>query len=376
MMGKPHITPKFYRKQGAWPRSGGTSLKGPAAEPLRVRGIGLFFESERRARFVMKKPFLIGTLILGMVALGFSQAEAGTRFATIGTGGLTGVYYPTGGAISRMVNEKRKEYNLRVTVESTGGSVFNVNALMNGDLEFGIVQSDLQYQAIKGLKQWKGRPQEKLRSVFSIHSETVSIVAAAESGIKSVADLKGKVVNIGNPGSGQRGNSIDLLRAAGIDYKKDLRAEGLKAAESASMLKDGRIDAFFYTVGHPNGALKEAVAGSHGIMFVPVDKKIVDKLTSRFPFYAPAVIPLKFYPGVQNDVDVQTFGMKATLCTSTGVPEDIVYYVVKEVFENLETFKELHPAYSVLTKEGMLQGLSAPLHPGAEKYFREVGLLK
>lgn len=324
----------------------------------------------------MKKLPLVCTLILALGAISYSPARAEIRFVTIGTGGVTGVYYPTGGAISRMVNEKRQEYNLRMTVESTAGSVFNVNALMNGDLEFGIVQSDRQYQAMKGLKEWKGRPQEKLRSVFSIHPETVSIVAAADSGIRSVADLRGKVVNIGNPGSGQRGNSIDLLRAAGIDYEKDLQAEGLKAAESAGMLQDGRIDAFFYTVGHPNGSLKEAAAGTRRVWFVPVDEEIVDKLTSRFPYYAPAVIPVEFYPGVENQQDVPTFGVKATLCTSADVPEDIVYYVVKEVFENLEKFKKLHPAYTVLTREGMLQGLSAPMHPGAERYFKEVGLLE
>ncbi len=321
------------------------------------------------------RKLLVAALAVGLGLFGFSEARAEMRYVTIGTGGITGVYYPTGGAISRMVNKKRKEYKLRVTVESTAGSVFNVNALMNNDLEFGIVQSDRQYQAMKGLKEWKGRPQERLRSVFSIHPESVSIVAAADSGIKTVADLEGKVVNIGNPGSGQRGNSIDLLNAAGIDYEKDLTAEGLKAAESASMLQDGRIDAFFYTVGHPNGSIKEAAAGRRKVRFVPVDKEIVEKLTSRFPYYAPATIPLDFYPGVENTEDVLTFGVKATLCTSADVPDDIVYAVVKEVFENFEEFKELHPAYKVLTKKGMLQGLSAPMHPGAVKYFKEAGLL-
>lgn len=323
----------------------------------------------------MRRLF-VAALAASLVALGFSDVRAEMRYVTIGTGGVTGVYYPTGGAISRMVNKKRRQYNLRATVESTAGSVFNVNAIMNGDLEFGIVQSDRQYQAMKGLKEWQGRPQKKLRSVFSIHPESISIMAAADSGIRSVADLAGKVVNIGNPGSGQRGNSIDLLAAAGIDYEKDLKAEGLKAAESASMLQDGRIDAFFYTVGHPNGSIKEATAGRRKVRFVSVDKAIVKKLTSQFPYYAPATIPVEFYPGAENTEDVSTFGVKATFCTSSDVPEDIVYAIVKEVFESFEEFKKLHPAYTVLTKEGMLQGLSAPMHPGAVKYFKEVGLLK
>lgn len=331
--------------------------------------------AELLGRAVTRKLLPV-VLALGFGAVGFSPAGAEMRYATIGTGGVTGVYYPTGGAISRMVNKKRREYNLRVTVESTAGSVFNVNSIMNGDLEFGIVQSDRQYQAYNGLKEWKGQPQRKLRSMFSIHPETVSIVAAVDSGIRSVADLKGKVVNIGNPGSGQRGNSIDLLAAAGLDYERDLKGEGLKASESAGVLQDGRIDAYIYTVGHPNGSLKEATAGARKVRFVPVDKKIIDKLTSKFPYYAPAVIPIEFYPRAQNTEDAPTFGVKATFCTSADVPEDVVYAVVKEVFDNLEEFKSLHPAYKVLTKEAMLQGLSAPMHPGAERYFKEAGLVE
>jgi TRAP transporter TAXI family solute receptor len=310
---------------------------------------------------------------------GAEQGDAAvpkTQFVTIGTGGVTGVYYPTGGAISKMVNKKSKEYGVRATVESTGGSVFNVNAIMAGDLEFGIVQSDRQFQAYKGLSDWKGKPQQKLRAVFSIHPEVVTIVAGADTKIRRSIDLKGHVVNIGNPGSGQRGNAIDLFTVARIDYEKDLKAEGLKASESAGMLQDGRIDAFFYTVGHPNGSIKEAVAGARKVRFVPVDPAVVGKLVFKFPYYAPAFIPIKMYPGVENDADVQTFGVKATFCTSADVPDDVVYAITKEVFENFEEFKGLHPAYEVLTKKSMLQGLSAPLHPGAIKYFKEAGLMK
>jgi len=305
-----------------------------------------------------------------------SGFAARNTYVTIGTGGVTGVYYPTGGAIAKMVNKKRKEYHLRATVESTGGSVFNVNAINSGDLEFGVVQSDRQYQAYNGTADWKGKPVKKLRAVFSIHPESVTIVAAADKNIKTVADLKGKVVNIGNPGSGQRGNAMDLLAAAGIDYKKDIKAEGLKAAESAGMLQDGRIDAFFYTVGHPNGSVKEAVAGARKVNFVAVPADVVKKLTDKFSYYASSYIPVAQYKGVANEGNVDTFGVKATLCTSADVPDEVVYAITKEVFENLETFKKLHPAYAVLTKESMLQGLSAPIHPGAMKYYKEAGLIK
>ena len=303
------------------------------------------------------------------------SAQAAPKYATIGTGGVTGVYYPVGGAISKMVNEKRKEYNIRTTVESTGGSIFNVNALMNGDIEFGVVQSDLQYQAYKGLNDWSAKPQQKLRAVFALHPEIVTIVAASDKNIKTVADLKGKIVNIGQPGSGQRSNATDLFNVIGINIDKDLKAEGLKPAESAGMLQDGRIDAYFYTVGHPHGSVTGAAAGTRQLNFVEVPESVSAQLIKNHPFYAVASIPVKHYPGVQNKGDTPSYGVKATLCTSADVPDDVVYAVTKEVFENLESFRTLHPALEVLTKENMLEGLSAPLHPGAEKYYKEAGLL-
>ena len=185
---------------------------------------------------MIKKLFTLSvllTLLLALAGLSPEPAAAKTRFYTIGTGGITGVYYPTGGAIARIVNAKKKEYNMRLTVESTGGSVYNINAIMSGDLDFGVVQSDRQYQAFNGLAEWKDNgPLKDLRSVFSIHPESVTLIAGADTGIKTIKDLKGKHVNIGNPGSGQRQNSIDVLSAAGIDFSKDIMVEGLKAAEA------------------------------------------------------------------------------------------------------------------------------------------------
>lgn len=297
-----------------------------------------------------------------------------TAFVTIGTGGITGVYYPTGGAIAKMVNNKRDQYHIRCTVESTGGSVFNVNAVMAGDLEFGVVQSDRQYQAIKGTAEWKDKgPQSDLRAVFSIHPESVTLAAAVDAGINDIRDLKGKRVNIGNPGSGQRQNSIDALEAVGIDYQTDLNAESVKAAEAPGLLQDGRIDAFFYTVGHPSGAFKEATAGARKVRFVPITG--IDELLSKYPYYAKSFVPVKEYPGAENEGDVDTFGVKATLVTSAKVSDDVVYAVTKEVFENFEEFKGLHPAYEVLTKQNMLEGMSAEIHPGAMKYYKEAGLM-
>jgi hypothetical protein len=248
---------------------------------------------------------------------------------------------------------------------------------MAGDLEFGVVQSDRQYQAFNGSpnSEWAGKPQKNLRAVFSIHPESVTLVATVKSGVKTIEDLKGKRVNIGNPGSGQLQNSIDALEAVGINPEGDIKAERVKAAEAPGLLQDGRLDAFFYTVGHPSGAIKEATAGSTKVMIVPITGPGIDALLGKYPYYAKSVVPTKLYPGAANDGgDVTTFGVKATFVTSAKIPDIVVYAVTKEVFENFEAFKKLHPAFAVLTKEGMLEGLSAPIHPGALKYYKEAGL--
>ena len=324
--------------------------------------------------FIIAVAFIVGfTLLLGVGPVE-KKAEAKMTFVTIGTGGITGVYYPTGGAIARMVNKKRKAYGIRATVESTGGSVFNINAIMSGDLEFGVAQSDRQYQAVQGIANWKDAgPQKDLRAVFSIHPETVDLIAAVDANINSLQDLKGKRVNVGNVGSGYRKNAIDALVANGLDFEKDFHSESLKAAEAPGLIQDGRLDAAFYTVGHPSGYYKEATSGVRKVKFVPIQN--VDGLLAKYPYYAKAVTQVtKHYPGAANDADVPTFGVKATFVTSAKIPDKVVYAIVKEVFDNFEAFKKLHPAYGGLTKKSMLEGLSAPIHPGAMKYYKEVGL--
>ncbi len=322
-------------------------------------------------------PIVIATLVVVFVLLSQctpSEKQEKTVFVTIGTGGITGVYYPTGGNIAKMINEMSKEYGIRATSEATGGSVFNINAIMAGDLEFGVAQSDRQFQAFNGLAEWKEKgPQKALRAVFSIHPEAVTLVAADDAGIKTMHDLKGRRINIGNPGSGQRQNAIDALKNAGIDFQKDLKAEEVKAAEAPGLLQDGRIDAFFYTVGHPSGAIKEATSGRRKVHFVPITN--IQGLTSEYPYYVKAVIPMKLYPSATNKEDVETFGVKATFVTSSEVPDSVVYAITKEVFDNFEEFKTLHPAYEILNKLNMMEGMSAPIHPGAIRYYREAGLM-
>lgn len=312
-------------------------------------------------------PVLLITICL---FLGCNQLT----FVSIGTGAVTGIYYPTGGAICRMINEKIDRYQIKATVESTAGSVYNVNAVLNGDLEFGVVQSDRQYQAVHGLSEWKQLgPQENLRSVFSIHPESVTLIASLNSGISEVKQLKGKRVNLGNPGSGPLQNARDTLAAFGLS-EKEINAEYIKAMEAPGLLQDERIDAFFYTVGHPNGNIKEATSGRIHVRFISLRGKPVDLLIQKFPYYTRATIPIKFYPNAKNFSNIDSFGVRGTLVTSAAVDEKTVYAITREIFENLDSFKKLHPAYSSLTPRGMLSGLSAKIHRGALKYYRECGL--
>ena len=322
----------------------------------------------------MKRVEIVALIFLCLFFQGCKSES--TKFITIGTGGVTGVYYPTGGAISRMINKKFDQYHIKATVESTPGSVYNINAVLSGDLEFGVAQSDRQYQACHGLAEWNDQGKQKdLRSVFSIHPESITLVASEESGIQSVRDLEGKRVNLGNPGSGQLQNSRDVVSAFQLT-EEDIMPEYVKAVEAPKLLQDGRIDAFFYTVGHPNGNIKEATSGRIKVRIVNIKGPKIDALMEKHPYYAKAKIPQRFYPKALNSSDVETVGVKATFVTSKRVGRDIVYAITKEIFENFEEFKGLHPAYQVLTRESLLKGLSAPLHKGALKYYNEAGLLE
>jgi len=315
-------------------------------------------------------------LFIFFYALTGSSPVSGKQFITIGTGGVTGVYYPTGGAISKMVNNKYKKYHIKATVESTAGSVYNINAVLSKNLEFGIVQSDRQYQAYYGMAEWsKKGPKKKLRSVFSIHSESITLVASASSGIQKVSDIKNKRVNLGNPGSGQLQNAKDVLQAFGIDLS-NIKPEYAKAIEAPGLLQDEKIDAFFYTVGHPAGAIKEATSGRIKVNIIPIKGKCIEKLCGKFPYYTKVIIPGAYYPNTIIKKDVESIGVKATLVTHSQLDEKIVYAITKEVFENFDAFKKLHPSYFSLTKKKMFEGLSAPIHKGALKYYKENGLTK
>ncbi|MEM1298334.1 MAG: TAXI family TRAP transporter solute-binding subunit [Pseudomonadota bacterium] len=306
-------------------------------------------------------------LALGLAA----PAQAEQKFISIGTGGVTGVYYPTGGAICRLVNKDRKEHGIRCSAESTGGSIYNINTIRAGELEFGVAQSDWQYHAFNGTSKFEDAGKfENLRAVFSVHPEPVTVIASEASGISNISDVKGKRLNIGNPGSGTRGTWEVMESAMGWE-RGDLKlAAEMKSAETGQAVCDGKIDAYFWLVGHPSALTQESLA-TCAAKLVNVTGPAIDKLVADNPFYRKATIPAGMY---NNAEDIQTFGVGATFVSSADVPDEVVYTVVKAVFENFDQFKKLHPAFANLTEEQMIKdSLSAPLHDGAAKYYKERG---
>jgi len=317
------------------------------------------------------RQFIYGGVIASMTSLGAAHAVA-DQFVSIGTGGVTGVYYPTGGAICRLVNKDRKTHGIRCSAESTGGSVYNINTVRAGELEFGVAQADWQYHAYRGTSKFADQGAFKdLRAVFSVHPEPFTLIARKGSGVSSFESLKGKKVNVGNPGSGQRATMEVVMEAFGMKMSDFALAAELKGSEMAQAICDGKIDAMIYTVGHPAAAVTEA-ASSCDVELVSVTGAPIDKLVADNSFYRVATVPGGMYTGSPNDTT--TFGVGATVITSADVPENVVYIVVKAVFDNFSDFKKLHPAFANLQEDQMISdGLSAPLHPGAVKYYKERG---
>jgi len=304
-----------------------------------------------------------------------TPAAAQQKFITIGTGGVTGVYYAAGGAICRLVNKDRAKHGIRCSVESTGGSVFNVNTIKAGELDLGFAQSDVQYNGSKGVGQFKDAgAYADLRAVFSVHPEPFTVVARKEANVQSFADFKGKRFNVGNPGSGTRSSMEELLGALGWKMSDFGLAAELKADEHGPALCDGKIDGFFYAVGHPSANIQDPTT-SCGAKLVSLTGPAVDKLVADKPYYAKATIPGGLYPN--NPQPTNTYGVLATVVASTKTPADTVYQVVKAVFDNFDEFKKLHPALANLNPQNMAKdGLSAPLHEGAARYYKEKGWIK
>jgi TRAP transporter TAXI family solute receptor len=304
-----------------------------------------------------------------------ASAQQSQRFITIGTGGVTGVYYPAGGAICRLVNRDRAKHGLRCSVESTGGSVANVNLLKSSEIEFGVAQSDVQFNATKGQGQFqKDGAMGDLRAVFALHPEPFTVVARKEANITKFEDFKGKRFNVGNPGSGTLASMNELLAAMGWKMSDFGLASELRPDEHGPALCDGKIDGFFYAVGHPSANIQDPTTIC-GAKLVSLTGPAVDMLVKEKPYYAMATIPGGMYPNNPNPTT--TYGVQATIVSSAKVPADVVYVVVKTVFDNLDEFKKLHPALANLKPEDMIKnGLSAPLHEGAARYYKEKGWIK
>jgi uncharacterized protein len=326
-----------------------------------------------RGATIQAKLLVTGLTLISLIAVApIAQAKS---FITIGTGAVTGVYYPTGGAICRLVNKGRKVHGIRCAVESTDGSVDNINKLRNGDLDMGIAQSDWQYHAFSGTSKFSEQgPFKELRSVFGVRPDTFTVVARADADVKTLMDLKGKRVNIGSPGSGQRGTMEVLMNALGWSKSAFSKVTELNATEQVSALCENKIDVMVYAVAHPSGSIKEVTTSCDSVL-VDVTGPAVDKLLKENVFYRKATIPGGMYRG--NPVDTKTFGIGASLIASSNMDSETVYQVVKSVFENFDEFKSLHPAFRNLKKSEMIKdGLATPLHDGAIRYYQEAGLMK
>ncbi len=302
-----------------------------------------------------------------------SPVFAAENKVTIGTGGVTGVYYPAGGAICRMINRGRKEHNIRCAVESTGGSIANLEAIHNKDSEMGIVQSDLLYYAYNGKEIFSDAGKDKkLRVLLALHFEPFTIVARKNTKINVFDDLKGKRVYIGPAGSGMRSTMEELIKQKGFNVKKFVNITDIKSGDQTDALCKGKIDALVYAGGHPNGTI-EQVTSSCPTKLVSISDSDVEKLVSSHPFYVKATIPAGMYNG--NPQETKTFGVRALLVASEDLDEDVAYQTVKAVFENLDNFKTLHPVFATLDAAHMVaNGSIVPIHPGAEKYYREKGM--
>jgi TRAP transporter TAXI family solute receptor len=269
------------------------------------------------------------------------------------------------------MNKDRAKTGLRCSVESTGGSVFNVNAIKSGELDFGLTQSDVQFNAAKGEAQFKGKADGDLRAVFSVHPEPFTVLARKEAGVTKFEDFKGKRFNVGNPGSGTRASMEELLTQMGWKLSDFSLAAELKADEQGTALCDNKIDGFYYGVGHPSAAIQDPTTAC-GAKLISLTGAAVDALIKAHPYYAKATIPGGMY--ANNPNPTQTYGVLATVVSSAKVADTTVYAMVKAVFDNFDEFKKLHQAFAHLDPKAMIKnGLSAPLHPGAIKYYKEKG---
>jgi TRAP transporter TAXI family solute receptor len=309
----------------------------------------------------MKKLIIVAFCLL--LAVGAVSAQQ--RFISIGTGGTAGTYYPLGGAMAEIWNKNITRMN--ATAQSTGASVANINLLKDGKVDIVIVQNDVSFYALNGVELFKDKEYKDLRGMACLYNETVQLIALEASGIKSVYDLKGKKVSVGAAGSGVEANARQILEAAGLSYA-DIRVQYLSFGESASNLKDGNIDAAFTTGGFPIAAIQD-LAVSKKTVLVPVDKELLAKLMAKWSFYAPTVVPANTYNGIT--VDVPTVAVKAMLAVSAKLDANLVYEMLKAMYANGPRLVAAHSQGANIKLSTATEGMSLPLHPGAEKFYKE-----
>ncbi|SUV53333.1 TAXI family TRAP transporter solute-binding subunit [Bordetella parapertussis] len=314
----------------------------------------------------------IKTLTLALAVAGAATSANAQQFFRIGTGGTAGTYYPVGGMIANSISQPGK---LIATAVASNGSVANINGILGGSLEAGFTQSDVAYWAYSGTGTFDGKPKaQDLRLIATLYPESIHLVARKGSGIKTVADLRGKRVSMDEPGSGTLVDVRLILGAFGMT-DKDIKAEYLKPNQAGDKLKDGGLDAFFFVGGVPAGAISELASSGAGIELVPIVGPEIDKLRSQQEFFTPDTIAANTY---QNVGEVKTISVNAQLVTSAKLPEQTVYDIVKALYSDAtrKTLDNGHAKGKLITKENAVKGAGIPFHAGAEKYYKEVGLLK
>ena len=324
--------------------------------------------SKRRRLFVLA---LVAVLIVtGGVATSFARGrgEAGPTRLNMGGGWVTGVYFPLAGAMSRIVHTEMEGMSL--TVESSGASVVNSNLIRSGDLDLAIVQNDVASYAYSGRNAFEGNKAANMRGLFSLYPEPVQLVARADAGISSPSDLRGKRVAVGPLGSGAEVNALQVLEAAGLSESDLAAAERLDAGEAADYLRDGRIDAAFFTVAIGAAVISD-LAVSQSIRIVPITGSYADRLKEMEDFYASVTIPANTYTNVPA---AQTVAVVSIVVGRENLPESLVYDFITAVFDNINVIHSAHASGRMVTLDTALDGMPIPLHPGAERFFSEKGM--
>lgn len=299
-----------------------------------------------------------------------TSAFAQQQFITIATGGTAGTYFPLGGALADIWNKNIPKMN--ATAQSTGASIANINLLKGGNVDVIFTQNDVANYSYNGTELLKDQAYKDLRGIVCLYNETIQLVALESSGIKTVADLKGKKVSVGAAGSGTEANARQILEAAGLTYN-DIKVQYLSFGESANNMKDGNIDAAFNTAGIPTAAIQD-LSVSKKMVLVPIDGAVAAKLMAKYPFYALQVVPTETYKGQTKEVT--TVAVKSMLAVSSKLPADLVYQLLETLFNNTDRLIAAHAQGKNVKLETALEGMSIPLHPGAEKFYKDKGVLK